>query len=285
MKLSKGFNERGVTMEYIEKINRAVDYIKTKFNFKIDIAIILGTGLGSLVNDITERTTIKYSEIPGFPVSTVSGHAGELVIGSIGYKKVMVLNGRFHYYEGYTMEEVTFAVRVIKALGINDIIITNAAGGMNPIFCAGDLMIISDHINLMGTNPLIGKNYDELGPRFPDMSNAYNRELIKITEEVALKLDVKVQKGVYSAVSGPNFETSAELKMFRLIGGDSIGMSTIPEVIVANHMGMRVLGISCITDMAIAEGLQPIDHQKVLDTANKSMTKFIKLVKGVVEQI
>lgn len=272
-------------MELLEKINKAKEYILNIDNEKIDLAIILGTGLGKMAEDIEEARVIKYEDIPEFPVSTVKGHAGQLIIGKLKGKKVIAMNGRFHFYEGNPMEKVTFAVRVFKALGVNDIIVSNAAGGMNPAFKAGDLMIISDHINMMGTNPLIGKNYEELGPRFPDMSSAYNKEFISIAELAAEKLQIKVQKGVYAAVSGPTFETPAELRMLRAIGGDAVGMSTAPEVIVANHMGMRVLGISCITDMAIADSLEPIDHEQVMETANKSMGKFIALVKEIVAAI
>lgn len=271
-------------MNLLEKIDESKKFILNKYNGKIDLAIILGTGLGSITKDIENKIVIKYKDIPEFPVSTVAGHAGELIIGDLSNKKVLVLNGRFHYYEGYSMEQVTFAVRVIKSLGINNIIITNAAGGMNPEFKAGDLMLISDHINLIGTNPLIGKNYEELGPRFPDMSEAYNKKLLTLAENCAKELDIKVQKGVYIALSGPTYETPGELRMLRLLGGDAVGMSTIPEVIVANHMGMKVLGISCITDMALADNLEPLEHSKVVETANKAMIKFVALVKKIVER-
>lgn len=269
-------------MDYLEKVQKAKECIKSIDSSKIDLAIILGTGLGSIVNDIENKKIIKYKDIPGFPISTVLGHAGELIIGELMGKKVLALNGRFHYYEGYEMREVTFPVRVIKALGIEKIIVTNAAGGMNPNFSAGDLMIIEDHINLMGNNPLIGRNYEEFGPRFPDMSQAYNRELLKLAESCADKLNIKVQKGVYAAVSGPTYETPAELRMLRNVGGDAVGMSTVPEVIVANHMSMKVLGISCITDMALADNLEPLDHKKVVETANKAMVRFVSLVKEIV---
>lgn len=272
-------------MDLLTRIKEAKDYIKNNFSEEIDVAIILGTGLGSIVNDIEDKLIIPYKNIPHFPVSTVVGHAGELIIGKLMGKNVLALNGRFHYYEGYQMEEVTFAVRVFKALGINNLIVSNAAGGMNPTFEPGDLMIISDHINMIGTSPLIGKNYDELGPRFPDMSEAYNRQLREKAINIANKLEIKVQQGVYIAVSGPTYETPAELKMLRLLGADAVGMSTVPEVIIANHMGMKVLGISCITDMAIADSLEPLDHKKVLETANKAMKKFVSLVKETVKEI
>ncbi len=269
----------------LDKINKAKKYIKNIYSTEIDVAIILGSGLSSIVNDIKDKIVIKYSDIPGFPVSTVVGHAGELIIGNLNKKKVLVLNGRFHYYEGHNMEAVTFPVRVIKSLGINKLIVSNAAGGMNKDFKAGDLMVIKDQINLTGDNPLIGKNVDKLGPRFPDMSECYNKDLIKLAKEKANELHVKVQDGVYVAVSGPNYETKAELNMLINIGADAVGMSTVPEVIVANHMGMKVLGISCITDMAIPDQLEPLDHEKVIEVANKSMIKFVSLIKEVVKDI
>ena len=269
-------------MDLLTKIASAKEYIKNKYSGEIDIAIILGTGLGSLSRDIENKIVIKYEDIPNFPTSTVKGHASELIIGDLEGKKVLALNGRFHFYEGYSMEQVTFAVRVINALGIKKLLVSNAAGGMNPDFRAGDLMVITDHINLMGENPLIGKNYDELGPRFPDMSNAYDKDLVLLAQKCAEDINIDVKKGVYVAVTGPNFETGAELRMLRLIGGDAVGMSTIPETIVANHMEMKVLGISCITDMAIADNLEPINHLKVIETANKSMNRFVLLIKRIV---
>jgi len=272
-------------MDILQEINKAKEYILNLYNKKIDAAIILGTGLGSIVDEVENKLVIAYKDIPEFPVSTVDGHAGELIIGKINKKSVIIMNGRFHYYEGYSMDTVTFGVRVINALGIKDIIITNAAGGMNPHFKAGDLMIIEDHINFMGTNPLIGKNYEELGPRFPDMSEAYNSELIVLTEKSAKELGYEIKKGVYAAVTGPNYETPAELRMLRTLGGDAVGMSTVPEVIAANHMSMRVLGISCITDMAIADNLEPLDHRKVLETAAKAQNKFVSIVKSVIEKM
>ena len=269
-------------MDLLNKIANAKKYIQTKYSGKIDIAIILGTGLGSLSKDIENKIVIKYKDIPDFPTSTVKGHASELIIGDLEGKKVLALNGRFHFYEGYSMEQVTFGVRVLNALGIKKLLVSNAAGGMNPNFKAGDLMIITDHINMMGVNPLIGENYDELGPRFPDMSNAYDKDMVLLAQKCAIESNIDVKKGVYVAVTGPNFETSAELKMLRLIGADAVGMSTIPETIVANHMKMKVLGISCITDMAIADNLEPINHLKVIETANKSMDRFVLLMKKIV---
>ncbi len=272
-------------MNILEKVNKAKEYIKSIDNSKIDLAIILGSGLGDIVKDIENPVIIKYADIPEFPVSTVAGHAGELIIGDLMGKRIMAFNGRFHYYEGYAMELVTFPVRVVKSLGVDKIIVTNAAGGMNPDFEPGDLMIITDHINMIGNNPLIGPNYEEFGPRFPDMSNAYNKELRLLANEAAKDLGIKIQNGVYVPVSGPNYETPAELRMLRILGGDAVGMSTVPEVIVANHMSMKVLGISCITDMALADNLEPLDHEKVVETANKAMKKFVTLVKEIINRI
>jgi purine-nucleoside phosphorylase len=275
----------GNFMDLLERINAAKEFIIKKYTGKIDIAIILGSGLGSIVNDVQNKIIIKYEEIPEFPVSTVKGHAGELILGDLAGKRVLVMNGRFHYYEGYNMETVTFGVRVIKSLGVEKIIVTNAAGGMNPDFEPGDLMIITDHINMMGDNPLIGKNHEELGPRFPDMSNAYDKNFVKLAQECADTINIKVRRGVYVPVSGPTYETAAELKLLRLIGGDAVGMSTVPEVIVANHMAMKVLGISCITDMAIPDNLEPLDHARVVETANRAMIKFVSLVKEIVSRV
>ncbi|KRQ86810.1 Purine nucleoside phosphorylase 1 [Caloramator mitchellensis] len=272
-------------MNYLNRINEAKEYIKSKIKKTPDVAVILGSGLGKLAGEIENKMVIKYSEVPHFPESTVVGHAGEFIFGNIGDKFVMAMNGRFHYYEGHDMKDVTLPIRVMRALGIEKIIVTNAAGGMNPEFEAGDLMLITDHINFIGTNPLIGRNFEELGPRFPDMSQAYNRELIAIAENCANKLDIKVQKGVYVAVSGPNYETPAELRMLRIMGADAVGMSTVPEVIVANHGGMKVLGISCITDMAIPDNLEPLDHERVVATAARATEKFVKLVKEIIVNI
>ncbi|WP_251859509.1 purine-nucleoside phosphorylase [Clostridium sp. Marseille-Q2269] len=269
-------------MDLLEKINKAKESLGEICSEKIELAIILGSGLGGIVDHIENKISIEYSKIEGFPVSTVKGHAGELIIGELMGKKVLALNGRLHYYEGYNIEQVTFPIRFINSLGINNIIVSNAAGGMNPKFNAGDLMTIEDQINLTGYNPLIGENYEELGARFPDMSQCYNKELITLTEKAANRLHIGIQKGVYVAVSGPCYETPAELRMLRALGADAVGMSTVPEIIVASHMKMSVLGISCITDMALADNLEPLDHGKVVETANKTMDTFIKLIKQLV---
>lgn len=272
-------------MEYLDKIKQAAQFINSKILRCPDVAVVLGTGLGALAEEIENSTVIPYDEIPNFPVSTAPGHAGKLIAGFIGDKYVAAMSGRFHYYEGYSMKEVTLPIRVFRSMGINTLIVSNACGGMNPEFKAGDLMLITDHINLMGDNPLIGTNMDEFGPRFPDMSEAFNRGLINMAQKVAAVLGTELKKGVYVAVSGPNFETPAELRMLRAMGADAVGMSTVPEVIVANHSGMRVLGISCVTDMAIADGLEPLDGQKVIEIANRTKPIFTKLVKGIIKEL
>lgn len=272
-------------MDYLSMIEESRNFIQSRIDFIPDIAVILGTGLGTLADYIESKIVIKYSEIPHFPISTVAGHAGEFIIGNIGNKKVIAMNGRFHFYEGYDMKQVTLPVRVIRALGVDKLIVTNACGGMNINFNAGDLMIITDHINLLGTNPLIGHNYEELGPRFPDMSEAYSREYIKLALESAEKLNICVQRGVYAALTGPNYETPAELRMLIKMGADAVGMSTVPEVIVANHGGMKVLGISCITDMALPDGLEPLDHERVVATAEAARNKLVALVREILKNI
>lgn len=272
-------------MKSMKEIEAAALYIKDIYKEPIDIAVVLGSGLGKLVECIEEPVKIKYAHIPGFPKSTVKGHAGEMILGKIHGKNILAMNGRFHYYEGYPLNTITFPIRVFKFLGIENLIITNAAGGMNPNFEAGDLMVINDHINAIGDNPLIGKNYDELGPRFPDMSEAYSKEYISLANKVAQELNIKVRNGVYVPVSGPTYETPAELRYLRLIGGDAVGMSTVPEVIAANHMSMKVLGISVITDMALADNLEPLDHSRVVETANKATEKFVKLVMGIINKM
>ncbi|HET7629196.1 MAG TPA: purine-nucleoside phosphorylase [Bacillales bacterium] len=249
------------------------------------VGLILGSGLGDLADEIEHAVELDYADIPHFPVSTVEGHASRLVIGELLGVNVVAMKGRFHYYEGYSMKEVTFPVRVMKGLGIEKLIVTNACGGINPAFQAGDLMIINDHLNLTGDNPLIGPNEEELGPRFPDMSRAYNRDLIALAQRKAEQLGISVQKGVYAGISGPSFMTKAELKMLRTLGADAVGMSTVPEVIVANHAGLDVLGISCVTDMAIPEQLEPLTHDQVVATAARTKPKFIRLVKAITEAL
>lgn len=262
-----------------------VSYLNSKNICKPEIGIILGSGLGILTEEVSDQVIIPYSEIPHFPQSTVVGHKGQFVFGTLGGKSVVCMDGRFHYYEGYDLEQVTLPVRVMQTLGVSKLIVTNAAGGVNESFDAANLMIITDHINLMGVNPLRGKNKDEFGPRFPDMSEAYNKELREVAFQVAEKLHIKLQKGVYAAVTGPCYETLAEIRYVRVIGADAIGMSTVPEVIVANHCGMKVLGISCITNMAAGITQGKLNHKEVMETANIVREKFINLVKEIVSGI
>jgi purine-nucleoside phosphorylase len=270
------------------QIKEAVDFIRSQTMMKPDIGIILGTGLGGLAKEIRKDTVIDYEQIPHFPVSTVESHHGKLIFGRLAGKKVVAMQGRFHYYEGYTMRQITFPVRVMGAkdgLGVKTLLISNAAGALNPLFRRGDVMIIVDHINLLGDNPLIGPNDDELGPRFPDMSEAYNRKLIALAEDVALDQKIRVQKGVYVAMTGPNLETAAEYRFLRIIGADAVGMSTIPETIVANHMGVKVLGISIITDECFPDTLRPTNVEEIIAVANKAEPKLTRIMKEVVRRI
>lgn len=267
------------------KITESVEFINQKSNIKPKIAIILGTGLGRLVEDIKEKEIIPYSDIPNFPISTVQGHGGNLVLGKLENKEVVAMQGRFHYYEGYNLKEVTFPVRVMKKLGADVIIISNAAGGMNRFFKRGDLMLITDHINLFEDNPLIGPNDEELGLRFPDMSEAYDRKLVELTLKVALKEKIKLHQGIYVGLTGPTLETPAEYRFLIKIGADAVGMSTVPEVIVANHMGMKVLGISCITDLAINGVIVKTGLEEILKAASKAEPIMTKLVKKVIQKI
>ncbi|NCO23861.1 MAG: purine-nucleoside phosphorylase [Candidatus Infernicultor aquiphilus] len=267
------------------KITESVEFINQKSNIKPKIAIILGTGLGRLAEDIQEKEIIPYSDIPNFPISTVQGHGGNLVLGKLENKEVVAMQGRFHYYEGYNLKEVTFPVRVMKKLGAEVIIISNAAGGMNRFFKRGDLMLITDHINLFGDNPLIGPNDEELGLRFPDMSEAYDRKLVELTLKVALKEKIKLHQGIYVGLTGPTLETPAEYRFLIKIGADAVGMSTVPEVIVANHMGMKVLGISCITDLAINGVVVKTGLEEILKAASDAEPIMTKLVKKVIQKI
>ena len=267
------------------KIAESAEFINRKSKIKPKIAIILGTGLGRLAEDIEEKEIIPYSEIPNFPVSTVQSHSGNLVLGKLGNKEVVAMQGRFHYYEGYSLKEVTFPVRVMKKLGADTIIISNAAGGMNRFFKRGDLMLITDHINLFGDNPLIGPNDEELGPRFPDMSEAYNYKLIELAKKVALKEKIKLQEGIYAGLTGPTLETPAEYRFLINIGADAVGMSTVPEVIVANHIGMKVLGISCITDLAIDGVIVKTSVEEILKAASDAEPIMTKLIEKVIKKI
>ena len=262
----------------LQKINETAQFLMAVQKTNPQIGIILGTGLGGLVKEIEIEKTIPYAEIPNFPVSTVEGHKGQLIFGKINGKPVLAMQGRFHYYEGYSMQEVTFPVRVMKQMGINHLVVSNASGGLNPDYKVGDIMIIDDHINMFGTNPLLGKNMAELGPRFPDMSQPYNWELIARAKEIAAQKGIDLKQGVYVGTAGPTFETPAEYKYFRIIGGDAVGMSTVPEVIVARHMGMTCFGVSIITDSGVPGQIVEISHeevQKVAAAAEPKMTMVI----------
>lgn len=268
-----------------EKVKEAGKFIQSKTKLEPSIGIILGTGLGGLIKEIEVENILPYKDVPYFATPTTPGHEGNLILGKFMDKVIVAMQGRFHFYEGYSLEEITFPVRVMKELGVNILIESNAAGGMNPNFKAGDLMVIADHINLTGTNPLVGLNDEELGPRFPDMSEPYDEKLIELVEKVALKEGIKVHRGVYVGVTGPNLETPAEYRFLRLIGADAVGMSTVPEVIVAKHSGLRVLGISCITDECIPDRLEPVDIDKILKVASLSEPKMTRLVKEVLGEI
>ncbi|MCT4607295.1 MAG: purine-nucleoside phosphorylase [Marinisporobacter sp.] len=272
-------------MEYFEKIKQSAAYILDKTKVKPEIGLILGSGLGAIADQIQEKEVFPYNEIPNFPVSTVEGHAGQLVIGTLEGKKVVAMQGRFHYYEGYHMKEVTFPVRVMKLLGIKKLIVTNAAGAVNTNYKPGDLMLISDHLNLSGDHPLIGKNLKDFGPRFPDMSNAYDKELRTKVKEIAKSLNIALQEGVYACMSGPTYETPAEVRMVRILGADAVGMSTAPEVITAVHSNIQVVGVSCMTNMAAGILDQPLDHSEVMETSEKARAKFITLMKSIIKNI
>ncbi len=269
----------------LEMIDETLKVIKEKTAEEYPVGIILGTGLGGLVKEIEIEHEIEYSDLPHFPLSTVESHDGKLIFGKIGDKNIVAMQGRFHYYEGYTMQQITYPVRVMKKLGVETLLVSNACGGMNPIYKRGDVMLMLDHINLLGDNPLIGPNEDELGPRFPDMSEPYNLELIELAEKVALEKQVKLQKGVYVAVPGPNLETKAEYRFLRGIGADVVGMSTVPENIVANHMGMKVLGISIITDECFPDSLQPVNVEEIIATAMEAEPKMTLIMKEVIQKL
>jgi purine-nucleoside phosphorylase len=266
--------------DLFDQIQEAVKEIRKTTPSKPKVGIILGTGLGALAHEITDQFVIPYGKIPHFPLSTVESHAGELVFGRLGNTTVVAMKGRFHRYEGYSMQQVTFPVRVMKALGIEYLLVSNACGGMNITYNPGDLMIIEDHVNLMGDNPLIGRNDDRLGPRWPDMCETYSKELIALTEKIAWEKRIPVQKGVYVAVTGPNLETRAEYRWLSTFA-DVVGMSTVPEVIVGVHAGLKVLGISVITDKCVAETLEPADIKKIIQHAQEAEPKLTVLMKEV----
>ena len=266
------------------RAKEAAQYIKDQGVDTLEVGLILGSGLGELADEIEDRVVIQYTDIPSFPVSTVEGHAGQLVCGTLGGKKVIALQGRFHYYEGYTMEVVTFPIRVMSELGVESMIVTNAAGGVNRDFTPGDLMMITDHINFFGTNPLIGANDEEQGPRFPDLSQAYDLEYQTFIKEAASELDLPLKEGVYFGMTGPTYESPAEIRMINTLGGDSVGMSTVPEVIVARHAGIRVAGISCITNFAAGLGGE-LNHEDVIEVSTKIRSSFKSLVVTLLEKM
>lgn len=266
-------------MSYLCEVHDAKKFISKKITVKPEIGIILGSGLGALADEIENAVRIPYAEIPHFGKSEAVGHANELVIGTLNGKNVVAMKGRFHYYEGYDLQTVTFPVRVMKELGVEKLLVTNAAGAVNTAYKPSDLMLITDHLNLTGAHPLIGKNFDELGPRFPDMSEAYNKELRNVILEVAAEQGLQMQQGVYAWWTGPSYETPAEVRMSRVLGADAVGMSTVPEVIVANHAGIKTVGISCMTNMAAGILDQPLDHSEVLEIAEIVKASFLNLVK------
>lgn len=274
-----------MTMSLRDKIAEAKEFIESRSKVKPKIGMILGTGLGTLAKEIEIEAIVSYRDIPHFAVSTAPGHEGNLILGKLSGKMIMAMQGRFHLYEGYSLQEITFPIRIMKEMGVELLIESNAVGGMNPNFKAGDLMIIIDHINLTGSNPLSGPNDERLGPRFPDMSEPYDKKLIELTERIAIEEKIGIQKGVYVGLTGPNFETPAEYRFLRLIGADAVGMSTVPEVIVARHSGLRVLGISCITDECIPDRLEEVDFRKVIQVAKKVEPVLTRLIKRVLREI
>jgi purine-nucleoside phosphorylase len=263
----------------------AAGAVRARTKLRPDVAIVLGTGLGDLAREIAVEAEIPYGDIPGFPLSTVEAHAGKLLAGRLAGRPVMAMQGRFHRYEGYDLQQVTFPVRVLHALGARTLVVSNACGGMNPLWGPGDLVLLSDHINLLGDNPLTGPNDDRLGPRFPDMSAPYDPELRVLARAVALELGIVLREGVYVAVAGPNLETRAEYRMLRAIGADVVGMSTVPEVIVAVHQGMRVLGVSIITDQCLPDALEPADIGRIIATASRAEPKLTRLITVLLERL
>ena len=268
----------------LQNIKESANFINEKTNFNPEIGIILGTGLGGLVSEIEIEHSLPYNEIPNFPLSTVEGHSGRLILGVLGGKKVVAMQGRFHFYEGYSMEKVTFPVRVMKFLGIKNLILSNASGGVNPDYEVGDLMILEDHICLI-PNPLIGENLDELGPRFPDMSEPYDKNMIQLAEQIASENNLPIQKGVYVALTGPTLETPAEYKYMRIIGGDTVGMSTSPEVIVARHMDIPCFAMSVITDLGVPGKIQKVTHEEIQKVSEIAEPKLTLIIKELISKI
>lgn len=270
-------------MNYKNMIDEAVNFIKSKIKYKPEIAIILGSGLGDFVNSIKDKYEINYSDIPGFVTTTAIGHVGKFILGDIEGKKIIAMQGRFHLYEGYDVSQVVFPIRVLKLLGVNNLLITNAAGAANREFSAGDLMIIEDHISLFCPSPLRGANIEHLGCRFPDMSSVYDKDLIVLAESSAKKLKQNIRKGVYIYTKGPMFETPAEIRICQLFSADAVGMSTVPETIVARHMGMRILGLSLISNMAAGILIQPLTSEEVFETASKASKRFSTLLEQIIK--
>jgi purine-nucleoside phosphorylase len=268
-----------------DRVQAAAEVVGRSSATEPEVGLILGTGLGGLAREIAVDAAVGYAEIPGFPLSTVESHAGRLLLGRLGGRAVVAMQGRFHRYEGYDLQQVTFPVRVMHALGARTLIVSNACGGMNPLWAPGDLVLLSDHINLLGDNPLVGPNDDRLGPRFPDMSAPYDPELRALARAVALELGIVLREGVYAAVPGPNLETRAEYRMLRTLGADVVGMSTVPEVIVANHQGMRTLGISIITDQCLPDALEPADIGRIIATAGRAEPALTRLVTTLTERL
>ncbi len=269
----------------MEDMQETAAFLRTKITTEPEVGIILGSGLGGLVKEIDIEIAIPYEEIPNFPVSTVEGHSGKLIFGRLSGKFVMAMQGRFHFYEGYTMQQVTFPVRVMKFIGVKTLLVSNASGGVNLNFRVGDLMILTDHINLFPTNPLMGRNNPDLGPRFPDMSEAYSKDLVAKAESIAERNGIKVQKGVYAGLSGPCFETPAEYRYVRAIGADAVGMSTVPEVIVARHGGTPVFAISIITDMGVGAEAGDVSHEDVINVANSAEPKMTLIMKELIKEL
>lgn len=269
----------------LQRIKESSEFLKQKIGATPHVAIILGTGLGNLIDQIEIRCEVPYSDIPNFPISTVEGHAGKLIYGVLGGKEVLAMQGRFHFYEGYSMSEVTFPIRVMRLIGVTHLFVSNASGGLNPMFRVGDVVIITDHINMFGTNPLIGLNIKEFGPRFPDMSETYSRDLISQARQIAQKNQIPIHEGIYVGTSGPTFETAAEYKHFRIIGGDLVGMSTVPEVIVAKHSGMTCFGISIVTDSGVPGQIKEISHEEVQKVANAAQPKMTLLIKELITNL
>jgi purine-nucleoside phosphorylase len=268
-----------------ERAEKAARMIRARTKAEVSVAIVLGSGLGAFADDLTHVVAIPYEEIPGFARSTVEGHAGKLVIGKAGDVTVAAMQGRFHFYEGYSLEDVTFPIRVLKLLGVRTLVLTNAAGALNVEFAPGSLMVISDHINLLGANPLIGPNDDRFGPRFPDLTLVYAAELQNMVIEEARAMGMEMRRGIYAALSGPSYETPAEIHMVRTLGADAVGMSTVPEAIVARHMEMRVIGISCITNLAAGVSNRPIDHGQVMAIGDRVRGQFTELLRRVVVRL